>query len=213
MSTENSDSADSTHDLDAALALNRDDETGDEYLLSALAGGAVWALDLLYQRYSGLLYSLAYRMVGDLRMAEDLLQEVFLAVWQHAASYTPQSGSVSGWLTSIMRHRAIDYLRKKHRHRPWGEIHWEESEQEQETVSPDAWDEAWRSVQGSLVRACLMRLLPEQRVVIEMAYFEGLTQREIANACQTPLGTVKARMRLGLQHLRRELEKRGISGT
>jgi RNA polymerase sigma factor (sigma-70 family) len=209
MSTDYSDSADSTDDPAAALSLHHD----DEYLISALAGGSVWAIDILYQRYGGLLYSLAYRMVADPWMAEDLLQEVFLAVWQHAPAFDPQSGSVSGWLASIMRHRAIDYLRKKHRHQAWRDIPWEESEQDQETTSPDTWDEAWRSMQSSLVRACLMRLLPEQRVVIEMAYFEGLTQTEIARACQIPLGTVKARMRLGLHHLRRELEKRGISGT
>jgi RNA polymerase sigma factor (sigma-70 family) len=212
MSMENSDSADSTHDLAAALSHSSDD-LSDEFLISALADRAVWAMDILYQRYSGLLYSLAYRMIADLRGAEDLLQEVFLAAWQHAASYAPQSGSVAGWLISIMRHRAIDYLRKKHRHRAWKVIPWEESEQDQGTASPDAWDEAWRSVQSSAVRACLMRLLPEQRVVIEMAYFEGLTQSEIARTCQMPLGTVKARMRLGFHHLKRELEKRGISGT
>src|ERR1700730_888930 len=74
------------------------DEPGDEYLISALAQGAVWAMDLLYQRYSRLLYSLAYRIVGDLRVAEDLVQEVFMAVWQHAPSYVPQSGSVSAWM-------------------------------------------------------------------------------------------------------------------
>jgi RNA polymerase sigma factor (sigma-70 family) len=196
--------------LAAALSLHSD-EPGDEYLISALAGGAVWAMDLLYQRYSGLLYSLAYRVVADLRVAEDLLQEVFLAVWQHAPSYDSQSGSVSGWLTSIMRHRAIDHLRRTHRHNSSNEVPWEIGEQDQRMASPDVWDEAWRSVQASLVRECLMRLLPEQREVIELAYFEGRTQSEIARTCQIPLGTVKARMRLALRHLKRELEKRGMS--
>jgi RNA polymerase sigma-70 factor, ECF subfamily len=197
------------------LAAARDrhgDEPGDEFLISALAEGAVWAMDLLYQRYSGLLYSLAYRIVADLRVAEDLLQEVFLAVWQHAPTYAPQSGSVSSWMTSIMRYRAIDHLRKMYRHHTSKEVSWEVGEQDQATASPDVWDEAWRAEQGALVRECLMRLLPEQRVVIELAYFEGRTQKEIASACQVPLGTVKARMRLALRHLRRELEKRGMSG-
>jgi RNA polymerase sigma factor (sigma-70 family) len=196
--------------LAAALSLHSG-EPGDESLISALAGGAVWAMDLLYQRYSGLLYSLAYRVVADLRVAEDLLQEVFLAVWQHAPSYDPQSGSVSSWLTSIMRHRAIDYLRRTHRRNTSNDVPWEVSEQDQNMASPDVWDEAWRSVQSSLVRECLMRLLPEQRTVIELAYFEGRTQSEIARICQVPLGTVKARMRLALRHLKRELEKRGMS--
>lgn len=211
MSADNSDMFDAMPGLAAALSLHSE-EPDDELLICALAGGAIWAMDLLYQRYSGLLYSLAYRMVGDLRVAEDLLQEVFLAVWQHAPAYAPQSGSVSGWLTSIMRHRAIDHLRRVHRRCPSNEVPWEESEQDQSVASPDVWDEAWRSMQSSLVRECLMRLLPEQRMVIELAYFEGRSQSEIASTCQVPLGTVKARMRLALRHLKRELEKRGMSG-
>ncbi len=200
----------STHGLAATLSLHLD-EASDETLIAALAGGATWAMDLLYQRYSRTLYSLAYRMVNDRQTAEDLLQEVFLKVWRYATSYAPQLGSVSSWLTSIMRHRAIDYQRNARRH-VLKNIPLEESEQDLGGVFPDAWDEVWRSVQISLVRACLMRLPPEQRTVIELAYFEGRTHSEIAKMHRLPLGTVKARMRLGLQHLRRELEKRGIGG-
>jgi RNA polymerase sigma-70 factor (ECF subfamily) len=188
------------------------DEPGDEALISALADGAVWAMELLYQRYSRLLYSLAYRFVGDLRIAEDLTQDVFLAAWQHASSYTPHIASVSAWLTSIMRHRAYDYLRRIRRRHISHEVSWEADEQDTRTDPPDLWDEAWRSMQGELVRECLMRLQPEQRTVIELAYFEGQTQSEIAASCQIPLGTVKARMRLALKHLKCELEKRGMSG-
>ena len=187
------------------------EEPDNEFLIAALAEGAVWAIDILYQRYSRLLYSLAYRFVGDLRMAEDLTQEVFLAAWQHAPSYAPQIASVSAWLTSIMRHRAYDYLRRIHRRPTSQEVPWEADEQDARTESPDLWDDAWRSMQGDLVRECLMRLQPEQRMVIELAYFEGLTQSEIASTCQIPLGTVKARMRLAMRHLKRELEKRGMS--
>lgn len=188
------------------------DDPSDEYLIAALADEAVWAMDLLYQRYNRLLYSLAYHFVGDLRMAEDLTQDVFVAAWQHASSYAPHIASVSSWLTSIMRHRSYDYLRKMQRRHISQEISWEADEQETRTGSPDLWDEAWRSMQGELVRECLMRLQPEQRVVIELAYFEGQTQSEIAASCQIPLGTVKARMRLALRHLKQELEKRGMSG-
>ena len=195
----------------SATTFEHSDEPGDERLIAALADGAVWAMDLLYQRYSRLLYSLAYRFVGDLRIAEDLTQEVFLAVWQHAPDYTPQIASVSAWLTSIMRHRAYDYLRRIHRRHISQEVSWEADEQEMSTGSPDLWDDAWRSMQGELVRECLMRLRPEQRAMIELAFFEGLTQSEIAAACQIPLGTVKARIRLAMQHLKRELEKRGMS--
>ena len=188
------------------------DELDDTYLISALADNTVWAMDLLYQRYSRLLYSLAYRIVGDLRVAEDLVQEVFVAAWQNAHSYIPQSGSVSTWLTSIMRHRACDYLRRARRRHVSQEVPWEGDEQDARTDSLDLWDETWRSLQGELVRECLMRLRPEQRAVIDLAYFEGLTQSEIASSCQIPLGTVKARIRLAMQHLRHELEKRGVTG-
>jgi RNA polymerase sigma factor (sigma-70 family) len=197
--------------ISAAILPGGDHEPDDGYLISALAGRAVWAMDLLYQRYSRLLYSLAYRIVGDLRVSEDLVQEVFLAVWQHAPSYDPQSGSVSTWLTSIMRHRAFDYLRRARRRHISQEVPWEADVFDQDTEYLDLWDEVWRSMQGALVRECLLRLQPEQRSVIELAYFEGLTQSEIASACQIPLGTVKARMRLALRHLKQDLEKRGIT--
>lgn len=209
MSADISGGVDAMSGLAAPHSLHSD-EIDDKFLIAALASGAVWAMDLLYQRYSVLLYSLAYRMVADRWVAEDLLQEVFLAIWQRALTYAPQSGSVSSWLTSIMRHRAIDHLRRTHRRYTLKEIPLEADGQDQKIVSPDVWDEAWRSVQSSLVRECLMRLRPEQRDVIELAYFEGQTQPEIARAYQIPLGTVKARMRLGLRHLKRELEKRGM---
>ena len=87
------------------------DQLSDEVLLSAVARGAVWAMDMLYERYSRILYSLAYRMVADHQVAEDLLQDAFLAVWRRATSYSPQSGAARSWIVSIMHHRTIDYLR------------------------------------------------------------------------------------------------------
>lgn len=196
----------------AGISSWHDNELCDEDLIAALADRDVWAMDLLYERYSRLLYSLAYRFVGDLRVAEDLTQDVFLAAWQHAPDYDPHKASVSSWLTSIMRHRSYDYLRRIRRRHTSQEIPWEADEQDTRADSSDLWDDAWRSMQAELVRECLMRLQPEQRAVIELAYFDGWTQSEIATSCQIPLGTVKARMRLALRHLRRELEKRGMSG-
>src|SRR5579884_1045641 len=87
------------------------DEPSDEALLNAIAGGAAWAMELLYQRYSRVLYSLAYRMVADHQVAEDLLQDAFLSIWRRAASYSQQAGAAHSWLMSIVHHRAIDYLR------------------------------------------------------------------------------------------------------
>jgi RNA polymerase sigma factor (sigma-70 family) len=91
------------------------------------------------------------------------------------------------------------------------EATWEEVEQDERAAFPDVWDEVWRSVQSTQVRTALMNIPTEQRMVIELAYFQGWTHTEIAEGCQIPLGTVKARMRLGLLHLKRALEQMGVS--
>lgn len=186
-------------------------ELSDEALLKAIAGGAVWAMDSLYARYSHLLYSLAYRMVADHQIAEDLLQDTFLSVWRRSTSFSPQSGAARNWLISIVHHRAIDHLRKVRRRASVQEAPLEEADLDETTAYPDAWVEAWQSIQSSQVRAALMKIPPEQRLVIELAYFQGWTHSEIAEGTQTPLGTVKARMRLGLQHLKRALEEAGVN--
>jgi RNA polymerase sigma factor (sigma-70 family) len=183
----------------------------DEALIRAIAEGAVWAMELLYQRYNRLLYSLAYRMVTDHQVAEDLLQESFLAVWRRATTYSAQSGEVRSWLFSIVHHRTIDYLRALQRSAVLNKVPLDDVLSDESVVSPDTWDEAWLSVQRSNVREALMSLPKEQRLVIELAYFQGWTHSEIAEGCRLPLGTVKARMRLGLLHLKRTLERKGVT--
>lgn len=195
----------------AGLISSQANELSDEALISAIAGGAVWAMEPLYQRYSRILYSLAYRMVADHQIAEDLIQEAFLSVWRRATSYSPQSGAVRSWMVSIVHHRTIDYLRAVRRRSTLKETTWEEAEQDDRTAFPDVWDEAWRSVQSAQVRSALMNIPTEQRMVIELAYFQGWTHSEISAGCQIPLGTVKARMRLGLLHLKRELAQMGVN--
>ena len=186
------------------------DEPSDEALLNAIAGGAVWAMDSLYQRYSRILYSLAYRMVADHQVAEDLLQDAFLAVWRRATTYSPQTGAARSWLISILHHRTIDYLRRVRRRSTIQEAPLEELELNESIAYPDAWDAAWQSVKSSHVRAALMKIPAEQRLVIELAYFQGWTHAEIAEGTQIPLGTIKARMRLGLLHLKEILIQMGI---
>ena len=186
-------------------------EQSDEALIQAIAGGAVWAMEPLYQRYSRILYSLVYRMVSDHQVAEDLIQDAFLSVWRRAISYSPQSGAVRSWLISIVHHRTIDYLRSVRRRSVLKETTWEEVEVDERAAFPDVWEEAWRSVQSAQVRAALMNIPTEQRMAIELAYFQGWTHSEIAAGCQIPLGTVKARLRLGLVHLKRALEKMGVN--
>jgi RNA polymerase sigma factor (sigma-70 family) len=185
-------------------------EPSDEALLDAIAGGAAWAMESLYQRYSRILDSLAYRMIADHQVAEDLLQDAFIAVWKRSTSYSPQLGAARSWLISILHHRAIDYLRKARRRSNILEAPLEEIEFEEMVAFPDVWEEAWRNVRSSQVRAALLQIAPEQRLVIELAYFQGWTHMEIAEGTQAPLGTVKARMRLGLLHLKRILQQMGM---
>jgi RNA polymerase sigma factor (sigma-70 family) len=185
-------------------------QPGDALLLHAIADKAVWAMEVLYERYGHNLYSFAYRMIRDHQTAEDLVQDAFLAIWQRAASYSPQRGTVRDWLFSILHHRTIDYIRTM-RHRPILDgAMWEEIEQDEQTAQPDVWERAWQNMEGERVRAALLKLLPEQRMVIELAYFEGWTHSEIAATYHIPLGTVKTRMRLALLHLRKHLERLDI---
>src|SRR5260370_3020193 len=188
-------------------------ELTDEALLNAIAGGAVWAMESLYERYSRIHYSLAYRMVADQQVAEDVLQDAFHSVWRRATSYPPQMGAGRSWLISILHHRTIDYLRRARRRSTIQEVLLEDTELDESTASPDVWDEAWRSVKSSHVRAALMKIPTEQRLVIELAYFQGWTHTEIAEGTQIPLGTVKARMRLGLSRLKQVLIRMGMDET
>lgn len=188
-------------------------DLSDEALLNAIANGAVWAMESLYQRYSRILYSLAYRLVADHQVAEDLLQDAFLAIWRRSTSYSPQTGAARSWLISILHHRAIDHLRRVRRRSTLQEAPLEELELDETTAFPDVWEDVWRSVKSSQVRAALMKIPAEQRLVIELAYFQGWTHTEIAEGVQIPLGTVKARLRLGLIHLKHALEQVGMDET
>lgn len=186
------------------------DQLSDEHLLSAMASGAIWAMEALYQRYSRIFYALAYRMVANPQVAEDLIQEAFFAIWQQAAIYTPHAGAAKSWLSAIVRHRIIDYMRATHRRSVLQEATQWEADNDESYIVPDVWPEVLLLLQGTQVRDALQRLPQEQREVIELAYFQGWTHMEIAQARQIPLGTVKGRMRLGLKHLHHLLIQMGI---
>ncbi len=186
------------------------DQRSDEDLLHAIVGGADWALETLYQRYSHRLYSLAYRMVDNTQIAEELVQDTFLSIWRNAASYSPTAGASSRWLMSILHHRAINYLRKVRRRSHLVQVTLEELESDERNACPDAGEQAWQSILCIQVRTALLHIPVEQRMMIELAYFQGYTHIEISQAFHIPLGTVKARMRLGLSHLKRVLADMGI---
>lgn len=182
----------------------------DEELISAICSRAEWAIELLYQRYHRFAYSLAYHILRDSTAAEDIVQEVFLSIWQKAASYQRQNGSVHRWLQAIVHHRAIDKVRAAaHRDYQWMPLH-TENEQDPPSEEPELWEQAWYAEQQTLIRAALEQLPPEQRQVIELAYFGGYTHAEIAEQWHIPLGTVKGRMRLGLLKMKRLLQEQGL---
>ena len=187
------------------------EEITDEMLIHELAKGKTWAMEPLYDRYNRILYTIAYRMVSDSQMAEDLLQETFIAVFKRADSYSAQTGTVRSWLISIVHHRTIDYLRTVKRRSILKQAEWEEVDRDENTAQPDAWEGAWNSIQAQHIQASLNMLSPEQSLVIKLAYFQGWTHAEIAETYGIPLGTVKARMRLGIKHLRDILAQQGIT--
>jgi RNA polymerase sigma factor (sigma-70 family) len=183
-------------------------EFSDAELVASLAGGEVEALRALYQRYGTLAYSLAVRILGDPGRAEDVVQDVFLRVWTHVGSFDPKQGSLRSWLLTVVRHRAVDYLRG----RTGRERH--ELELSPELPAHGAGSDPWRDVAESLerqaVRQALGTLPPEQRQVIELAYYGGYNQREISQIVGIPFGTVKGRTRLAMEKLSSYLEGRGM---
>ncbi len=177
----------------------------DEQVLAALAQRDLSALEELYDRYSKVSYSLAYRIVGDRGTAEDVVQDAFLSVWRQAATYRRDRGAARTWLMSIVHHRSIDRLRSgasSSNTIPYDEL----PESSEESTKPSIWQQAWNNVRGDIVRRALERLPAEQKKSIELAYFSGYTQAEIAELMGVPLGTVKGRMRIGLQKLRSMLD-------
>ena len=142
--------------------------------------------------------------------AEDIVQEAFLLAWRKAAYYQRQEGSVRSWLQAIVHHRAIDKTRSaSYRETQCSPLE-TESELNYPSQQPDVWEEAWRNEQQTLIRSAMAQIPAEQRHVIELAYFGGFTQAEIAEREGIPLGTVKGRMRLGLQKLRLLLQEYGV---
>lgn len=168
--------------------------------MEAIVGRDPAALMALYDRHRGAAFGLAYRVLGDHGAAEEAVQDAFMLVWRRAETFDPARGSgARAWLLTIVHHRSIDLLRARQGRPPAGPPI-------DEVVGllavPDFAGEVVGRIDGEQVRSAVAALPEDQQRTIELAYFEGLTHREIAERTGMPLGTVKGRMRLGLQKLR-----------
>lgn len=178
----------------------------DAALVAALAEEEVGALEQLYDRYSALVFSVALRVLHDHALAEDVTQEVFLRVWRQPASFDPQRGRFISWISSVARNRALDEQRKLTRRR-------RSEDQDEAPVlrlpaegrGDDPAREAVLSDERRRIREAMGDLPEAQRTVIELAYFGGFTQTEIAERTGDPLGTIKTRVRLGMRKLQEAL--------
>ncbi|MDA0351200.1 MAG: sigma-70 family RNA polymerase sigma factor [Chloroflexi bacterium] len=178
----------------------------DAVLVAALATDEVGALEQLYDRYSALVFSVALRVLHDHALAEDVTQEVFLRIWRQPASFDPSRGRFISWISSVSRNRALDEQRRMSRRR-------RAEDQDEDPVlrlpaegrGDDPAHEAVLADDRRRIYAAMLDLPEAQRLVIELAYFGGLTQTEIAERTGDPLGTIKTRIRLGMRKLREAL--------
>lgn len=174
------------------MAADSGDDAEDAALVAAMALGDRDALARLYERHSGVLLGLALRIVRERREAEDLLHDVLLEAWRAAKDFDPKRGRVRTWLAIRMRSRALDHQKSARVSRNAGDAGLDFVADERERISPD----------HAKVRAALGELGADQRTVVELAYFEGLSCSEISTKIKIPIGTVKSRLAAGLQRLR-----------
>ncbi len=175
----------------------------DEALVALLVRGDESALAELYDRVGGVAYGIAYRVLRDERLAEDAVQEGFLAVWRSAAAYRAERAKARTWIVTLVHRRAVDLVRREERRRaePLDLV----ARQEPSDPAGSAEDEAWLAFERDRVQQAL-RLLPDsQREAIELSYYGGYSQSELAEKLGLPLGTIKSRMFAGLSRLRQLL--------
>ncbi len=178
-----------------------DTRVQDAALLARIRDRDERAMEELYQRFSGPLYSLAYQVTGADRFAQDVVQEVFIAVWKDAGRFDPNRGALAPWLFSLARHKAIDLVRREANVRK----RTADVDLAFEEAPDDVHQEAWLRHRSERVRAAITTLPDAQREALELAFFAGLTHVEVAEQLGIPLGTAKTRIRTALLKLREEL--------
>jgi RNA polymerase sigma factor (sigma-70 family) len=183
----------------------RDADREDLELHRRLSGGDQSAFDELYKRYSPPAYGLAYRLTGQQVLAQDVVHDAFMALWRAPEAYDPARGAFRTFFLSLVHHRAVDTVRREERLRKRQERASNLEPTHDEDVAEDVVAEAFLGDRRREVRAALQTLPPEQKQVLELAYFQGMTQVQIAEQVGIPIGTVKTRTLAAMKKLRRAL--------
>jgi RNA polymerase sigma-70 factor (ECF subfamily) len=178
----------------------------DAALIRLIARSQEAALAQLYDRYNRLVFSLALAIVHDRETAEEITLDVFMRIWQKAALYHPEQAKVSTWLTHITRNHAIDVLRRRRVRPEQNAFELDDEGPRSDPAAPTPAESAEVSIRRARIQAALVRLPADQRQALFLAYFEGYSHTQIADALRQPLGTIKTRMRLALQKLRELLQ-------
>lgn len=188
------------------MAISPDQPISDVELLNRTGCGERECLNELYRRYAGVLMSTAFRVLNNRKDAEDVLQDVFIQIWDKAAVYDVRRGKPLTWAMTLTRNKAIDRLRRVQRRNRLRDDLEEQAATADHAVEQDSSDEAASHEAQAIVRSAVLQLSDDQRRAIEMAFFNGLTQTEIADRLHEPLGTIKARIRRGMIKLRGIIE-------
>ena len=183
------------------------DSNQDVILYQRLREANQSALESLYDRYEKLVYSFAYRMTSNATTSEDIVQDVFSKLWYGKAEYNPNKGKFSSWLLTITRYTAIDHLRKMKTEESLEIVERDSLQSDEKLIEEEV---LWQQ-EKALIHRIIETLSEEQQLIIQLFYFKGLSQQQISECCKIPLGTVKSRIRLALNHLKSKLEgERGL---
>lgn len=196
------------HPKPVVTPLDLEELARDTAMIQKIGKRDVVAFQDFYKKFNGLLYSTIFRVLNDHQDTEDIMQEVLVQIWQKAHLYEPGKGKPLTWVTTMARNRAIDRIRSKQRRSKLNDGFEKESKTVQPEFIEDTRDVLMAKESDDMLKGAVMELSPDQREAIQLAYFAGLTQSEIAEKLQEPLGTVKARIRRGVQRLEQVVKRR-----
>jgi len=185
-------------------------QESDRTLIQQIGAGDQKAFGILYDRYKTLVFSLAVKIAGNHETAEDITLDVFTQIWKNAEKYHPEKGLVKGWIASLARYRSIDTLRRRKVRSDINHPQWSDVQLEKLPSNDNPVDALESAEIRHKISDTIKRLPEDQQEVLAMAYFKGYTHRQIAEALNEPLGTIKTRIRLGLQKLREIFKDKNI---